>query len=423
MFNNKTRPRRILAVLIGLGTLSIEAAPLPNGTVLTIEPGTTSAGGGCSGTGSCFWMEVAPGFCCWIPIQPGTDGGIVVGKNQKSGGQEGPGGSTITTPGELTAAFFFFGNYGTYATASICGATAGCTTTDATTNFFDDTPCTGSADCAARTALGSWHFAWNSVAVPFGSAGGCKSLDPTKCVGVSNWTVNTDGTYALAYRWAVPHGDLSGFGNVPLDLYLRGTIILPSHNYPPLTSNVRVTTYQDTPVDWKPVAYDPGDNLSCNIITPAVNGLVTIASDCSLGTYMPNPGFLGEDCATYRANDGEFDSNDSSVCITVNPLPSPCQLAHPLMQITLEGGGQSTTVNATLTEAFTGNIVSHTNNSVTICNGTVLNYEATSTAGNAVCTISGSPTASTGTVAAGDKLICTNKPTGQDTDRFRILAQ
>lgn len=43
--------------------------------------------------------------------------------------------------------------------------------------------------------------------------------------------------------------------------------------------------------------------------------------------------------------------------------------------------------------------------------------------GNAICTTNSSPGASLGTVAPGDKLIRTNKPAGQDTDRFRIVGQ
>ena len=111
----------------------------------------------------------------------------------------------------------------------------------------------------------------------------------------------------------------------------------------------------------------------------------------------------------------------------LTPVPGgpfdPCRATHPVTQIVLDGSGQGATVNATLKETFTGNITGYTSTSVTICNGTLLNYEATSTMGDAICTTNSSPGASLGTLAPGDKLICTNKPTGQDTDRFRILGQ
>ena len=111
----------------------------------------------------------------------------------------------------------------------------------------------------------------------------------------------------------------------------------------------------------------------------------------------------------------------ATASVTVDPSMTPCFVQYPIRAITLDGGGQSPAVNATLRTRFTGNIIGFSSNSVTICNGTFLSYEAMSTVGTAVCTISGSPTASAEHVTPGDKLICTNKPTGQDTDRFRIV--
>jgi hypothetical protein len=35
-------------------------------------------------------------------------------------------------------------------------------------------------------------------------------------------------------------------------------------------------------------------------------------------TYTPDPGFFGVDSFTYKANDGELDSNIATVTITVN---------------------------------------------------------------------------------------------------------
>ena len=148
-----------------------------------------------------------------------------------------------------------------------------------------------------------------------------------------------------------------------------------------------------------------------------------INSQSGLITWFPAVDQLGLSVVKIVISDGKS-STYQHYRLYVSPGgPSPCIQQHPISQLTLDGGGQSNTVNATLKETFTGNIVSYTNNSVTVCNGTLLNYEATSTVGNAVCTVSSSPTASIGTVAPGDKLICTNKPTGQDTDRFRILGQ
>ncbi len=86
------------------------------GTVLGLEPGAGSGSAPCA-TGSCFGMEVAPSTWTWTDFGPGTDGGFVVGKAQKSGGQELATSVTNTTPGELTNAWWFFANYGTFFTS------------------------------------------------------------------------------------------------------------------------------------------------------------------------------------------------------------------------------------------------------------------------------------------------------------------
>mgnify|MGYP001568668017 FL=1 len=125
---------------------------------------------------------------------------------------------------------------------------------------------------------------------------------------------------------------------------------------------------------------------------------------------------------TLTATDTAGLTGTDSAVVTVSPsIPLPCKDVTPVSTFTAIGGGQSSTVNATLSITFTGQIVSHTNNSVKMCNGTVGTYESTSTAGVAICNLDGTASASTGSFAAGSKLICTNKPTGSDTDRWRIL--
>jgi VCBS repeat-containing protein len=58
------------------------------------------------------------------------------------------------------------------------------------------------------------------------------------------------------------------------------------------------------------------DPLTAQIVTQTANGTVTLNADGSF-TYTPNSGFTGSDSFTYRANDGQADSNTSGVSITV----------------------------------------------------------------------------------------------------------
>jgi hypothetical protein len=235
--------KKLLTVLIAIAlaagitavTTTAIAGPLPAGTLLSITPGAGSGFGVPCSVGSCFGM-VNSGIVGWTDIAPGTDGGLIVGKDQAPGNQTTwPAGAGA---GELTAAWSFFGNFGCNATAAFTATNQGSVVTSVTTtaieNFFDSSTCNSEVDCLNRTKLGTWHVAWNGVAVPMGSALGCKSTDTAGCIGVQEWTLTPSpvaqgSTYVLHHSWVVPHGDPSGFGDVEYQVILRGTITLPAN--------------------------------------------------------------------------------------------------------------------------------------------------------------------------------------------------
>ena len=62
-----------------------------------------------------------------------------------------------------------------------------------------------------------------------------------------------------------------------------------------------------------------GDALTYSIIGTN-NGTVTVNG--STATYTPNQDWNGEDTFTYKANDGNLDSNTATVTVTVNALPT-----------------------------------------------------------------------------------------------------
>ncbi|MCM8570640.1 Ig-like domain-containing protein [Gramella jeungdoensis] len=72
---------------------------------------------------------------------------------------------------------------------------------------------------------------------------------------------------------------------------------------------------------------DPdGDALIAQLQTDVSNGTLNLNEDGSF-TYTPDTGFSGEDTFTYIANDGELDSNEVTVTITVNPEPNQAPTA------------------------------------------------------------------------------------------------
>ncbi|MCH4824206.1 Ig-like domain-containing protein [Gramella lutea] len=67
---------------------------------------------------------------------------------------------------------------------------------------------------------------------------------------------------------------------------------------------------------------DPdGDSLTAVLINDVSNGTLDLNSDGTF-TYIPNTDFVGQDAFTYVANDGEKNSNEVTVNITVLPGPS-----------------------------------------------------------------------------------------------------
>lgn len=388
--------------LVGsIADTTVVAAPLPSGTQLTLDPGVVDVSDCVSGT--CFGMEISANIWVWTAVEPGTDGGIVIGKNQVSGDQETGTSETNNTSGELTAAWLFANNFGTLSTSP-----------GGSRNIYSDTPCVG-ADCIGKTEINALYAAWNGALIPLG--GGT----------VDRWDITLDGngggTYGLFYRIIIPEGSFAG---VPFQLVARGNVILPPSNTAPVAGNVAITTNTNTTVTWTPIVSDAdGDPLTCTVAGNAANGFATIEPDCSSGTYTSTD-VSGADSFTYRVTDPQGLFGVGTVSVTVIEPANICAINVPVKMITTSGGGQSTTVNSTVQTTFTGHITTETGltsggrNAVKICPGTTVDYETVSSVGTAICSINGVASAASGSMSIGDKLICTNKPDGSDTDRYSV---
>ncbi|NDJ60184.1 MAG: tandem-95 repeat protein [Chloroflexi bacterium] len=98
-------------------------------------------------------------------------------------------------------------------------------------------------------------------------------------------------------------------------------------NIPPQADDLDVSADADTPVDIT-LAVGDADGpqaLTYTIVTQPANG--TLSGTAPDLTYTPNLGFNGIDTFTFTANDGEDDSNEATVTITVAPpvsqVPAP----------------------------------------------------------------------------------------------------
>lgn len=384
------------------------SAPLSNGTLLTIQPGKVGYP-----EGTCFGSYVRylnNAILCY-PIGPGTDGGLVVGKNQKSGGQEQAPSRSNDRPGEMTSAFYVPQVYNTLSTAPTVGAQGGVATTDASLNRFDDISCVGAA-CLGTVEINTMHLAVDGQVYAKGCAS--QACTNTGGSGVKTWTVAADRTYVLNALFGDPEVG-------QMQVYLVGAIVPPG-NALPVASPVNVNTTPGVAVNWTPIVSDAnGDPLTCALVRLPNYGTLTLAADCSGGTYTPpNPLFTGLECGQYQAFDGKNVSTSADICTRISAVvASTCETKYPQKQVVLNGDGFAAS-NKTLQLSFIGNIINTSSTTVTACKSGPLSYTAISSVGMATCKVNGVAKTASGSLVPGDALVCTNKPSGSDTDKFTI---
>jgi VCBS repeat-containing protein len=98
--------------------------------------------------------------------------------------------------------------------------------------------------------------------------------------------------------------------------------ILVKVNNPPVAVNDTATTDEDTPVTINVLANDSdvnGDPLTAMLDTAPANGTLTLNADGSF-EYVPDENWYGTDSFTYKANDGELESEVATVTITVSSV-------------------------------------------------------------------------------------------------------
>ncbi len=87
-------------------------------------------------------------------------------------------------------------------------------------------------------------------------------------------------------------------------------------NVAPVADDQSVSTPEGTPLGITLTATDDnGDSLTYSVVTGPSHG--TLSGAGANRTYTPDPGYVGADSFTFRANDGELDSNTATVSITI----------------------------------------------------------------------------------------------------------
>ena len=184
----------LLALAIGVTAMSAHAATgiLNAGDILTITPGTatTSSGGTVSPTGGSYFKMLGAGGAV---INPGSDGGIVIGK--------------ITSGGQIDNWTF-----------------SGAAGQDITTNGV-------TAISATQLNFSGWNVLYNGATIPMTTGAWNTPTIAADYVagpytnGVANfsWDGIYGHTYKLTYHATVP-SNVQGFANIKYDLNLTGVV-------------------------------------------------------------------------------------------------------------------------------------------------------------------------------------------------------
>jgi hypothetical protein len=117
-------------------------------------------------------------------------------------------------------------------------------------------------------------------------------------------------------RW---EGDLKGSTNpttITMDADKTVTAVFEPSNRPPVANEQTVSTVKNTPLAITLGASDPdGDPLTYAIVQHPQHGILT--GQPPQVTYTPQTDYTGSDSFTFKANDGEADSNVATVSIKV----------------------------------------------------------------------------------------------------------
>ncbi|MDP4145917.1 MAG: Ig-like domain-containing protein [Bacillota bacterium] len=124
----------------------------------------------------------------------------------------------------------------------------------------------------------------------------------------ANWNGNT------SFGWSGSDGTAYAVLGAKVNLAIAPV------NDAPVASASSETTDEDKPLNGDLHITDiDSSTLTYSVVQGPSNGTVTINSDGSY-TYTPNPNYNGTDSFTFKANDGQADSNVATVSITVNSV-------------------------------------------------------------------------------------------------------
>jgi flagellar hook assembly protein FlgD/PKD repeat protein len=136
------------------------------------------------------------------------------------------------------------------------------------------------------------------------------------------------------------------------------SITVTQANRAPVAADLVTTTPQATPVGLALSALDAdGDSLAYRVVSAPSHG--TLSGIAPNLNYTPATGFTGPDSFTYRANDGQVDSNLATVSLTVT-ASAGCTRIAPTTDVTVsadQGTGSTSLTSPPLSTSSNGELL------------------------------------------------------------------
>ena len=130
---------------------------------------------------------------------------------------------------------------------------------------------------------------------------------------------NTNGVDNFSYRVYDSENNVSNVANITITI--TGNV-----NNPPTVINTSANS-DGSAVTFKLRGSDPeGDSITFSIVGQPSKGSVSLSGATTVdvtATYTPNANAYGSDSFTFKANDGEYDSNIGTASITLPDAPDP----------------------------------------------------------------------------------------------------
>jgi alpha-tubulin suppressor-like RCC1 family protein/uncharacterized protein YkwD/plastocyanin/thiol-disulfide isomerase/thioredoxin/uncharacterized membrane protein YphA (DoxX/SURF4 family) len=186
---------------------------------------------------------------------------------------------------------------------------------------------------------------WTAT-VDYGDSSGVQplALNPDKTFNLSHLYPDS-GTFTITVEVTDDDG---GVGTAIINITVTVTVV----NQPPVAEDQTVATKTNTPVNITLAASDPdGDPLTYSVMKTPGHG--ALSDTPPYLTYTPAANYTGSDNFTFKANDGQADSNVATVSITISAVVE----VHTIIATAGAGGSISpsgpVTVNHGGDQAFT----------------------------------------------------------------------